>query len=170
MQLTETSMENKFAVIVKATTEYYNEYDPCDEWQSDDITNFNIFDIKEFEKISAFITLIQDIYNKQEQIQKWLGKKLNICNSFDDYAVIYLHRSHVIDILLKDNVETIKNLIQNVWYSLIPYTNDFKNQFPNKIYDIKIIKDSKMFTVNQPTDDDIVNALTYMYKWIKERK
>lgn len=39
-----------------------------------------------------------------------------------------------------------------------------------KLNDIKIIKDSKMFTVNQPTDDNIVNALTYMYKWIKERK
>lgn len=31
MQLTETNMENKFAVIIEAATEYYNEYDPCDE-------------------------------------------------------------------------------------------------------------------------------------------
>lgn len=76
----------------------------------------------------------------------------------------------MIDILLQDDVETIKDLIKNVWYSLIPYTNDFKNQFPNKIYNIRVIKDSKLFTVNQPTDEDIVDALTFMYKWIKERK
>ena len=66
MQLTEINMPNKFIVIITA------------DWNDADyITKFSTFDNKRFEEISEFITMIQDMYNNQENIQDWLKQKHN---------------------------------------------------------------------------------------------
>lgn len=61
MQLTETNMEGKFTVITNAATVHYEDLDPYEEYKSDYISEFTIFSMQEFETVSAFITLIQDI-------------------------------------------------------------------------------------------------------------
>ena len=69
MQLTETNMEGKFAVITNAATVHYE--DLVDLYnESNYISEFTIFSMQDFETVSAFITLIRDIYNHQEDIRR----------------------------------------------------------------------------------------------------
>jgi len=168
MQLTETNMENKFAVITNAATVHHEDLDPYEEYKSDHISEFTIFSMHEFETVSAFITLIQDIYRHQKDIQKWMGKWNDICIFFDDYALTYLDHHNVINIA-NDDTRKITRIIQNEWYPLIPYTNNMDRKFPNKIYNIRIIKNSKLFTVAEPTEDDVEKALKYIADFIKDK-
>lgn len=168
MQLTETNMEGKFAVITNAATVHYDNSDPYEEYKSDYISEFTIFSMQEFETVSAFITLIQDIYRHQKDIQRWMGEQLNICIFFDEYALTYLDHHGVINIA-NDNTRKITRIIQNECYHLIPYTNNMDKKFPNKICNIKIFKDSKLFTVAEPTEDDVEKALKYIAEFIKNK-
>ena len=168
MQLTETNMEKKFAVITNAATVHYDDSDPYEDYKSDFISEFTIFSMQEFETVSAFITLIQDIYRHQKDIQRWMGEQLNICIFFDEYALTYLDHHNVISIA-NDNTRKITRIIQNECYPLIPYTNNMDKKFPNKICNIKIFKDSKLFTVAEPTEDDVEEALKYISEFIKDK-
>lgn len=168
MQLTETNMENKFAVITNAATVHYNNSDPYEDHTSDCISEFTIFSMQEFETVSAFITLIQDIYKHQRNIQRWMGEPLDICIFFDEYALAYLNHHGVISIA-NDDTRRITHIIQNECYPLIPYTNNEDKKFPNKICNIRVIKDSKLFTVAEPTDDNIEEALKYISEFIKNK-
>lgn len=168
MQFTETNMENKFAVITNAATVHYEDLDPYEEYKSDYISEFTIFSMQEFETVSAFITLIQDIYRHQKDIQRWMGEQLNICIFFDEYTLTYLDHNNVISIT-NDDTRRITRIIQNECYPLIPYTNNINKQFPNKICNIRVIKDSKLFTVAEPTEDDVEKALKYISEFIKDK-
>jgi len=169
MQLTETNMENKFAIITNAATVHYDNSDPYDEYtQSDYISEFTIFNIQEFETVSAFITLIQDIYRHQKDIQRWMGEQHDICIFFDEYALTYLDH-HVVISIANDDTRKITHIIQNECYPLIPYTNNEDKKFPNEICNIRIIKDSKLFTVAEPTEDDVEEALKYISEFIKDK-
>lgn len=161
-------MENKFAVITNAATVHYDNSDPYEEYKSDYISEFTIFSMHEFETVSAFITLIQDIYRHQKDIQRWMGEQLNICIFFDEYALAYLDHHGVISIA-NDDTRKITRIIQNECYHLIPYTNNMDKKFPNKICNIKIFKDSKLFTVAEPTEDDVEKALKYIAEFIKNK-
>lgn len=168
MQLTETNMENKFAVITNATTVHYEDLDPYEEYKSNYISEFTIFSMHEFETVSAFITLIQDVYRHQKDIQRWMGEWNDICIFFDDYALTYLDHHGVISIA-NDDTRKITRIIQNECYPLIPYTNNMDRKFPNKIYNIRIIKNSKLFTVAEPTEDDVEEALKHISNFIKDK-
>lgn len=168
MQLTETNMENKFAVITNAATVHYDNSDSYEDYKSDFISEFTIFSMQEFETVSAFITLIQDIYRHQKDIQRWIGESYDIRMFFDEYTLTYLDHHDVISIT-NDNTRKITHIIQNECYPLIPYTNNINKQFPNKICNIRIIKDSKLFTVAEPTDDNIEEALKYISEFIKNK-
>lgn len=168
MQLTETNMENKFAVITNAATVHYDNSDSYEDYKSDFISEFTIFSMHEFETVSAFITLIQDIYRHQKDIQRWMGEQLNICIFFDEYALTYLDHHNVISIA-NDDTRKITRIIQNECYPLIPYTNNMDKKFPNKICNIKIFKDLKLFTVAEPTEDDVEKALKHISGFIKDK-
>lgn len=118
--------------------------------------------------MSAFITLIQDIYTNQKAIQKWMGEQCDICIFFDEYALTYLDHNNVISIA-NDDTRKITHIIQNECYPLIPYTNNEDKKFPNKICNIRIIKDSKLFTVAEPTEDDVEEALKHISNFIKDK-
>ena len=42
-------------------------------------------------------------------------------------------------------------------------------KFPNEICNIRITKDSKLFTVAEPTDNDVEKALKYISEFIKDK-
>lgn len=86
----------------------------------------------------------------------------------NDYTLTYLNHHGVISIA-NDDTRRITRIIQNECYPLIPYTNNINKQFPNEICNIKIIKDSKLFTVAEPTDDNIEEALKYISEFIKNK-
>lgn len=161
-------MKGKFAIITNAAITHYDDSDLYEDYKSDFISEFTIFIMQEFETVSAFITLIQDIYKHQRDIQRWMGEQCDICIFFDEYTLTYLDHHGVINIA-NDNTRKITRIIQNECYHLIPYTNDIDKKSPNKICNIKIIKDSKLFTVAEPTEDDVEKALKYITKFIKDK-
>lgn len=149
MQLTKINMQNKFAVIIEA------------DWNDADyITKLSTFDDKQFKEISAFITIIQDVYNKQDDIQEWLEQDLDIREYLELYIRQYL--KHYLSINILDINENAICWITDELYDFMPPTNDIEYPYPHTICDIKIIKDSEMFEVSKPTDDDVKKALGFI--------
>lgn len=159
MQLTEINMPNKFIVIITA------------DWNDADyITKFSTFDNKRFEEISEFITMIQDMYNNQENIQDWLKQKhncrLDIREDLNIYIREYLKHHLGIDVfdISQDAIEWITDEL----YDFLPETNDIEYPYPHTICSVKIIKDSKIFEVGQPTDADVKQAMEFISAWLQE--
>lgn len=159
MQLTEINMTNKFAVIITA------------DWNDADyITKFSTFDNKRFNEISEFITMIQDMYNNQENIQDWLKQKhnyrLDIREDLNLYIREYLKHHLGIDVfdISQDAIEWITDEL----YDFLPETNDIEYPYPHTICSVKIIKDSKIFEVVQPSDDDVKQAMEFISAWLRE--
>lgn len=159
MQLTEIDMTNKFAVIITA------------DWNDADyITKFNTFDNNRFEEISKFITIIQDIYDKKEEIQKKFklkyGHRLDIREDLNLYIRKYLKNKLGIDIfdISQDAIEWITDEL----YDFLPETNDIEYLYPHTICSVKIIKDSKIFEMSQPSDDDVEKAINFISAWLQE--
>ena len=159
MQLTEIDMTNKFAVIITA------------DWNDADyVTKFNTFDNKRFEEISEFITIIQDMYNNRETIQEWLKQKyshrLDIRDDLNLYIREYLKHHLGVDVF--DISEDAIDWITDELYDFLPATNDIEYPYPHTICSVKIIKDSKIFEVSQPSDTDVKQAMEFISAWLQE--
>ena len=159
MQLTEINMTNKFAVIITA------------DWNDADyITKFSTFDNKRFNEISEFITMIQDLYDNRETIQEWLkqkyGHRLDIRKAIKLSIREYLKHHIGIDIfdIREDSIDWITDKL----YDFLPATNDIEYPYPHTICSVKIIKDSKIFEVGQPTDADVKQAMEFISAWLQE--
>lgn len=159
MKLKEINMPNKFVVIITA------------DWNDADyITKFSTFDNKRFNEISEFITMIQDMYNNQENIQDWLKQKhncrLDIREDLNLYIREYLKHHLGIDVfdISQDAIEWITDEL----YDFLPETNDIEYPYPHTICSVKIIKDSKIFEVEKPTDDDVKQAMEFILAWLQE--
>ena len=159
MQLTEIDMTNKFAVIITA------------DWNDADyITKFSVFDNKRFNEISEFITIIQDMYNNQEDIQKSFkqqyGHRLDIRKALKLSIREYLKHHISIDIfdIREDDIDWITDEL----YDFLPETNDIEYPYPHTICSVKIIKDSKIFEVEKPKDNEVKQAINFISTWLLE--
>ena len=80
MQLTKTNLKNTFIVIIDANTQ-----DP-----NTDIHKQSEFSINDFEKILALLTVIQDLYDKKDEVEKnMLDIGLNLDGCFKQYFENY---------------------------------------------------------------------------------
>lgn len=163
MKLKEIDMTNKFAVIITA------------DWNDADyVTKFSTFDNKRFNEISEFITMIQDLYDNRENIQDWFKQKpgyrldirLDIRNDLNIYIREYFKHHLGIDIF--DISEYAIDWITDELYDFLPATNDIEYTYPHTICSVKIIKDSKIFEVSKPSDDDVKQALEFISAWLQE--
>lgn len=163
MQLTEIDMTNKFAVIITA------------DWNDADyITKFSVFDNKRLNEISAFITIIQDLYDNRENIQDWFkqkpGYRLNIRLDIRDDLNIYIREyfKHHLGIDIFDISKNAIDWITDELYDFLPATNDIEYPYPHTICSVKIIKDSKIFEVEKPKDIEVKNAIDFISDWLRE--
>lgn len=159
MTLTEVDMTNKFAVIITA------------DWNDADyITKLSMFDNKRFEEISEFITIIQNMYNNRETIQEWLKQKHNCRLDIRDDLNLYIREylKHQLGIDVFDISEDAIDWITDELYDFLPATNDIEYPYPHTICSIKIIKDSKLFEVGQPSDADVKQAMEFISAWLRE--
>ena len=163
MQLTEVDMTNKFAVIMTA------------DWNDADyVTKFSVFDNKRLNEISAFITIIQDLYDNRENIQDWFkqkpGYRLNIRLDIRDDLNIYIREyfKHHLGIDIFDISENAIDWITDELYDFLPATNDIEYPYPHTICSVKIIKDSKIFEVEKPKDIEVKNAIDFISTWLRE--
>ena len=81
-----------------------------------------------------------------------------------EYFVLYIRQylKHYLEIDILDIIEDAINWITDKLYDFMPATNDIEYPYPHTICDIKIIKDSEMFEVGKPTDDDVKKSLEFI--------
>lgn len=154
MQLKEIDMRNKFMTIIKA-----------DYRDADYIEKEYTFSNNQFEEIIAFLTIIQDIYNKKNDLKTHF-KYINISKSLDQFVRIYFEK--YANFKIEEINQFAEDWIIDNLYDLMPKTNDYDYRYPRTIEYIKIIKDSKvyLFEKNQ-SDNDIKQAQNYIINWLK---
>lgn len=171
MKLKEINMNDKFTIIINAN------YD-----NGDYITKVSTFNDNEFVKISSLITIIQDIYDKKEDIQEILQndssiskQNMDIRMNLDTYIETYFKHYFNIDILSIN--KNALSLILNASYDFIQNTNNENYNYPNSIsemkiiirdiYEISFVPRIKVFEICNPDEDDIKISVECIIDWLK---
>ena len=154
MKLTECNLEKQFMTIIKG-----------DFRDADYVEKTYIFSNKKFEQTIAFLTIIQDVYNKKEQLEV-NQERLDIACHLDDYLKIYFKTYTNTNIM--EISEYADNWITDEAVDFMPEIIFSDYYYPRTIENIKIIKDGKVyvFDKNQP-DEDIKAAQQYIINWLK---
>ena len=154
MKLTECNLEKQFMTIIKG-----------DFRDADYVEKTYTFSNKKFEQTIAFLTIIQDVYNKKEQLEV-NQERLDIACHLDDYLKIYFETYTNTNIM--EISEYADNWITDEAVDFMPEIIFGDYYYPRTIENIKIIKDGKVyiFDKNQP-DEDIKAAQQYVINWLK---
>lgn len=152
MKLKEINSENEFEIIVKGNFQEL----------SKDIYRNRTFHKGDFIHVMSFLTIIQDIYNKSNELGKYLENK-GISNSLSPFINVYFNK--YTNYYIQNISEYAASLIGYEMSKLLPgaeYT------YPNHIEYIKVTKDGKtyLFEKNQ-SDEDIKKAQKYIIEWLK---
>ena len=133
MQLTKTNLKNTFIVIIDANTQ-----DP-----NSDIHKQLEFSINDFDKISSLLTIIQDMYNKKEEIEIDM---LDIGLDFDD---------------------TKFDELMDQIYDILPKLPIYGNIYPREINEIKIFKEDSLYKMLNQSQNDIKEAQSFIISLLK---
>ena len=154
MKLTECNLEKQFMTNIKG-----------DFRDADYVEKTYTFSNKKFEQTIAFLTIIQDVYNKKEQLEV-NQERLDIACHLDDYLKIYFETYTNTNIM--EISEYADNWITDEAVDFMPEIIFGDYYYPRTIENIKIIKDGKVyvFDKNQP-DEDIKAAQQYVINWLK---
>lgn len=148
--------ENEFKIIVKGNFQELSKY----------IYRKRIFHRADFTHVMSFLTIIQDIYNKSNELGKYLKNKditKSISNSLSPFINVYFDKYTTYDI---HNISKYAaSLIEYEMSELLPCA---EHMYPNHIEYIKITKDDKtnLFEEKQ-SDEDIKKAQEYIIEWLK---
>ena len=154
MKLTEINLENEFMVIIKSD---FRDGDYIEK-QS---TFFNMY----FEQTIAFLTIIQDIYNKKCELEE-NQNRLDIAQDLNDYIKIYFEKytgtkiqkiSEYADAWITDEARSfLPDVIFDDYY------------YPRYLEYIKIIKDGKVYIFDEDqSEEDIKQAQEFVINWLK---
>ena len=143
MQLTKTNLKNTFIVIIDANTQ-----DP-----NTDIHKQYEFSINDFEKILALLTVIQDLYDKKDEVEK---NMLDIGLDLDGCFKQYFENYSDLDI---QNIEDLKfDKLMDEIYEILPKLPIYGNIYPREINEIKIFKDDSLYEMLEQSQNDIKEA------------
>lgn len=143
MQLTKTNLKNTFIVIIDANTQ-----DP-----NTDIHKQSEFSINDFEKILALLTVIQDLYDKKDEVEK---NMLDIGLDLDGCFKQYFENYSDLDI---QNIEDLKfDKLMDEIYEILPKLPIYGNIYPREINEIKIFKDDSLYELLEQSQNDIKEA------------
>lgn len=150
------NLENEFEVIVKGDFQELSKH----------IYRKRTFHKGDFTHVMSFLTVIQDIYNKSNELGKYLKNKgisKSISNSLSPFINFYFDKYTTYDI---HNISKYAaSLIEYEMSELLPCA---EHMYPNHIEYIKITKDDKtnLFEEKQ-SDKDIKKAQEYIIEWLK---
>ena len=152
MQLTKTNLKNTFMVIIDANTQDSNT----------DIHKQSEFSINDFEKILALLTIIQDMYNKKEEIEiDMLDIGLDLDGCFKKYFENYSD----LDI---QNIDDLKfDQIMDQIYDILPKSPIYGNIYPREINEIKIFKEDSLYKMLDQSQNDIKEAQSFIISLLK---
>lgn len=155
MKLTEINLENEFMVIIKS------DFRDADYFEKE-----STFAKTYFEQTIAFLTIIQDIYNKKNELQENQKKFFDIAKYLDEYIKTYFEKYTNTNI--QEIGEYADTWITDEASAFMPdiYFDDYF--YPRTLEHIKIIKDGKVyiFNENQP-EKDIKQAQEFVINWLK---
>lgn len=152
MKLKEINSENEFEIIVKGNLQEL----------SKDIYRKRTFHKGDFTHVMSFLTVIQDIYNKSNELGKYLENK-GISNSLSPFINIYFNKYTNYYI---QNISTYAaSLLEFEMSELLPMA---EYTYPNCIEYIKVTKDDKTYLFDKKqSDEDIKKAQEYIIEWLK---
>ena len=152
MQLTKTNLKNTFMVIIDANTQDSNT----------DIHKQSEFSINDFEKILALLTIIQDMYNKKEEIEIDM---LDIGLDLDGCLKKYFENYSDLDI---QNIDDLKfDQIMDQIYDILPKLPIYGNIYPREINEIKIFKEDSLYKMLDQSQNDIKEAQSFIISLLK---
>lgn len=152
MQLTKTNLKNTFMVIIDANTQ-----DP-----NSDIHKQSEFSINDFDKISSLLTIIQDMYNKKEEIEiNMLDIGLDLGKCFKKYFEKYsnLNIQYIDDTKFDELMDQI--------YDILPKLPIYGNIYPREINEIKIFKEDSLYKMLDQSQNDIKEAQSFIISLLK---
>lgn len=146
------NLENQFEIIVKGDFQELSKH----------IYRKRIFHKGDFTHVMSFLTIIQDIYNKSNELGKYLENK-GISNSLSPFINVYFNKYTNYDIL---NISKYAaSLIEYEMSELLPGA---EYAYPNYIEYIKVTKDNKTYLFEEKqSDEDIKKAQEYVIEWLK---
>ena len=154
MKLTEINLENEFMVIIKS------DFRDADYFEKE-----STFAKVYFDQTIAFLTIIQDIYNKKYELEE-NQNRLDIAQDLDKYIKIYFEKYTNTNI--QEISEYADSWITDEASDFMPdiYFDDYF--YPRTIEHIKIVKDGKtyIFDEDQP-EEDIKQAQEFVINWLK---
>lgn len=148
--------ENEFEIVVKANFQELSKY----------IYRKRIFHKGDFTHVMSFLTVIQDIYNKSNEMEEYLKNKSiskSISNGLSPFINVYFDKYTTYNI---HNISKYAaSLIEYEMSELLPGA---EHTYPNHIKYIKIIKNENtyFFEKNQ-SNDGIKKAQEYIIEWLK---
>lgn len=145
-------LENEFEIIVKGDFQEL----------SKDIYRKRTFHKGDFTHVISFLTVIQDVYNKSNELGKYLENK-GISNSLSPFINVYFNK-HT-NYYIQNISEYAASLLEYEMSELLPMV---EFTYPNHIKYIKIIKDGKTYFLKEhPSDGYIKKAQKYIIEWLK---
>lgn len=152
MQLTKTNLKNTFIVIIDANTQ-----DP-----NSDIHKQLEFSINDFDKISSLLTIIQDMYNKKEEIEiDMLDIGLDLGECFKKYFEKYS------DFNIQYIDDTKFDELMDQIYDILPKLPIYGNIYPREINEIKIFKEDSLYKMLNQSQNNIKEAQSFIISLLK---
>lgn len=155
MKLREINLENEFMVIIKS------DFRDADYFEKES-THPNVY----YTETMAFLTIIQDIYNKKHELQENQKKFFDIAKYLDEYIKTYFEKYTDTNIL--EISKYADSWITDEVSDFMPdiYFDDYF--YPRTLEHIKIVKDGKVyiFDEDQP-EEDIKQAQEFVINWLK---
>lgn len=150
------NLENEFEIMVKGNFQEF----------SKNIYRKRTFHKGDFTHVMSFLTIIQDIYNKSNELRKYLENKgisKDISNCLSPFVNVYFEK------YTNYNIQNISkyasSLIEYEISELLPCA---EHMYPNHIEYIKITKDGKThFLKEHPSDGYIKKAQKYIIEWLQ---
>lgn len=144
--------ENEFEIMVKGNFQEL----------SKDIYRKRTFHKGDFTHVISFLTVIQDIYNKSNELGKYLENK-DILNSLSPFINVYFNK--YTNYYIQNISEYAASLIG---YEMSEFLPGAEFTYPNHIEYIKIIKDGKTYLFEEKqSDKDIKKAQGHIIEWLK---
>lgn len=146
------NLENEFEIIVKGEIQKLSKH----------IYRKRTFHKGDFTHVMSFLTIIQDIYNKSNELGKHLENK-SISNSLSPFINVYFNK--YTNYYIQNISEYAASLLGYEMSELLPMT---EYTYPNCIEYIKITKDNKTYLFEEKqSDEDIKKAQKYIIEWLK---
>lgn len=149
-------LENEFEIIVKGDFQELSKH----------IYRKRTFHKGDFTHVMSLLTVIQDIYNKLNEMEEHLKNKdisKDISNNLSPFINVYF--DEYTNYNIHDISKYAASLIEYEMSELLPCA---EHMYPNRIESIKVTKNGKTYLFDEKqSDEDIKKTQEYIIEWLK---